>query len=310
MHLKLKLYVLIEAVPRNTRSQRVFDTFLILLILSNVLTVILSSVNSLHPQYSDLFFSFEVISVAFFTLELVTRFWVSDRSAHGEKVSRRTFWSNPYNLIDIVATVPFYLSFVLNIDLRLLRLLRLFRVFKINPYFNSLHLLGSVIRQEFRPMLLAFSVIGILMLLAAAGIYLLEREGQPDTFGDLPSALWWVVVTLSTVGYGDAVPLTTLGRILGAMIMILGIGMVALPAGMLASRFSEVMHRQQELFRQFVEHEIETHGDISDQAVEHRRQQLFISRGEAKSVITNCFDQSKRKLNFCPNCGNKLPDHP
>ncbi len=75
-------------------------------------------------------------------------------------------------------------------------------------------------------------------MFASAGIYLLERDGQPNTFGDLPSALWWVVVTLSTVGYGDAVPLTVLGRILGAVIMILGIGMVALPAGMLASRFS------------------------------------------------------------------------
>lgn len=138
MHLKLKPYVLIEAVPRNTHSQRVF-------------------------------FTFEAISVAFFTLELLTRFWVSDRSAHEVKVSRRTFWSNSYNLIDIVATVPFYLSFVLNIDLRLLRL---FRVFKINPYFNSLHLLGSVIRQEFHPMLLAFSVIGILMLLALRTFFL------------------------------------------------------------------------------------------------------------------------------------------
>ncbi len=111
------------------------------------------------------------------------------------------------------------------------------------PFFHSLALLGSVIKQEYRPMLSALAVIAILMLFAAAGIYLLEREGQPETFGDLPSALWWVVVTLSTVGYGDAVPLTWLGRGLGAVIMILGIGMVVLPAGMLASRFSEVMHR-------------------------------------------------------------------
>lgn len=120
-------------------------------------------------------------------------------------------------------------------------------------------------------MLSALAVIAILMLFAAAGIYLLEREGQPETFGDLPSALWWVVVTLSTVGYGDAVPATGLGRMLGAAIMMLGIGMVALPAGMLASRFSQVMHRQQDLFHRFVEESIEAEGGISEELVEQRR---------------------------------------
>ena len=156
-------------------------------------------------------------------------------------------------------------------------------------------------------MLSALAVIAVLMLFAAAGIYLLERGGQPETFGDLPSALWWVVVTLSTVGYGDAVPATGLGRILGAAIMILGIGMVALPAGMLASRFSQVMHRQQDLFRRFVEDSIEAEGGLSEELVEQRRQELFISRGEAKSVIANCIEESQRQTNFCPNCGSKLP---
>ncbi len=143
----------------------------------------------------------------------------------------------------------------------------------------------------------------------AAGIYLLEREGQPETFGDLPSALWWVVVTLSTVGYGDAVPLTWLGSILSAVIMILGIGMVALPAGMLASRFSEVMHRRQALFLRFVEENIEASGELSGELVEQRRQDLFISRVEANSIIANCIDESQRALNFCPSCGSKLPSH-
>ena len=156
-------------------------------------------------------------------------------------------------------------------------------------------------------MLSALAVIAILMLFAAAGIYLLEREGQPETFGDLPSALWWVVVTLSTVGYGDAVPATGLGRMLGAAIMMLGIGMVALPAGMLASRFSQVMHRQQDRFRRFVEDSIEVEGGVSEELVEQRRQELFISRGEAKSVIANCVEESQRQTNFCPNCGSKLP---
>ena len=95
---------------------------------------------------------------------------------------------------------------------------------------------------------------------------------------------------------------------LGAAIMMLGIGMVALPAGMLASRFSQVMHRQQDLFRRFVEDSIEAGGGVSEELVEQRRQELFISRGEAKSVIANCIEQSQRQTKFCPNCGSKLPD--
>ncbi len=306
---KVSLFNLLEALPRKSNAQHSVDTFLVVLILANVLAVILSSVQSLSEQYSAFFYAFEVFSVSVFTMELLARFWVYKLTLKSSSNSSRwKFWQNPFIIIDVIAIAPFYLSFLMMLDLRLLRLLRLFRVFKISPYFQSLRLLGSVIRQEFRPMLSAFAVILILMLFASAGIYLLERDGQPNTFGDLPSALWWVVVTLSTVGYGDAVPLTVLGRILGAVIMILGIGMVALPAGMLASRFSEVMHRQQDLFRQFVEHEIEAHGEVAEDILEIRRQELFISRGEARAVIANSIYKSKRSLNFCPSCGDKLPE--
>jgi voltage-gated potassium channel len=96
---------------------------------------------------------------------------------------------------------------------------------------------------------------------------------------------------------------------LGAVIMILGIGMVALPAGMLASRFSEVIHHQRDLFRRFVEESIEDHGSISEELVEQRRQELFISRGEANSIIAMCIEDSQRTLNYCPSCGKKLPGH-
>lgn len=306
--LKASLFSLLEDLPRKSNAQHAVDTFLVILILANVLAVILDSVQSLSEQYSVFFQAFETFSVSIFTLELLARLWVYKLTL--EPNSNRSywkFWQNPFIIIDIIALVPFYLSFWFALDLRLLRLLRLFRVFKISPYFQSLRLLGSVIRQEFRPMLSAFAVILILMLFAAAGIYLLESEGQPDTFGDLPSALWWVVVTLSTVGYGDAVPMTVLGRILGAVIMMLGIGMVALPAGMLASRFSDVMHRQQNLFREFVEHEIKAHGEVREEIFEIRRQELHISHGEANSIVDNIVDESKRQLNFCPSCGEKLP---
>ncbi|MCU7917213.1 MAG: potassium channel family protein [Candidatus Thiodiazotropha sp. (ex Epidulcina cf. delphinae)] len=308
--LKAKLYLLLEATPRNTRGQRAFDLLLVGLILGNVLAVILGSVHTIETEYQTLFVAFELLSVALFTLELLLRLWVSDLSENGSAgLSRRRFWFNPYTWTDILAVAPFYLGFLISMDLRLLRLLRLFRVFRISPYFRSLALLGSVIKQEYRPMLSALSVIIILMLFAAGGIYLLEREGQPEAFGDLPPSLWWVVVTLSTVGYGDAVPLTWLGRTLGAVIMLLGVGMVALPAGMLASRFSQVMHRQQNLFRRLVEQNIEAGNPVSEAMLEPHRIELFISRTEARSIIANCIEESQRPLNFCPECGSRLPGH-
>jgi len=305
---KATVFTLLEGVPRKARAQRIFDAILVSLILGNVLAVILVTVESISARYEALFFYFELLSVSAFTLELLLRFWVSDLSTDGvDGLSRRRFWSNPYILVDILAILPFYLGFLFSMDLRLLRLLRFFRIFRVSPYFRSLALLGSVLKQEYRPMVSALSVIAILMLFAAGGIYLLERDSQPETFGDLPSALWWVVVTLSTVGYGDAIPLTVLGRVLGAVIMILGVGMVALPAGMLASRFAQVMHRQQDLFRQFVEQSIEAEGGVSEELVEQYRQELFISRGEAKAIIANSIEESQRQLKYCPNCGSKLP---
>ncbi len=304
---KSTIYAVLEGTPRRTRTQRAFDVILIGLILANVLAVILGSVQSMNARYGTLFYGFELLSVSAFTLELMLRFWVSDYSTDSTmRLSKWRFWKNPYVLVDMLAILPFYLGSVISMDLRLLRLLRLFRVFKISPYFRSLALLGSVIKQEYRPMMSALAVIVILMLFAASGIYLLEREGQPETFGDLPSALWWVIVTLSTVGYGDAIPETGLGKGLGAVIMILGVGMVALPAGMLASRFSQVMHRQRELFRRFVEENIKSDGSVSEELIDQRRQELFISRGEAKSVIANCIEESQRQINYCPNCGSKL----
>lgn len=306
--MKSRLYELLEGVPRFSRAQRLFDVFFSLLILANVLAVILATVDTIAAEYESVILWFDFFSVSVFTLELMLRFWVADlgedAAAQG---GRRGFWSSPYTLVDMVAIAPFYLGFVVNADLRLLRLLRLFRVFRFSPYFRSLTLLGNVIRQEYRPMLSALAVILMLMLFAAGGIYLLEREGQPETFGDLPSALWWVVVTLSTVGYGDAVPQTGFGRMLGAVIMILGVGMVALPAGMLASRFSQVMHRQQDLFRHFVEKQIELSGSVDEQQKELRRQELFISRAEARAITAELLDERNNPANFCPNCGKKLP---
>jgi voltage-gated potassium channel len=169
-------------------------------------------------------------------------------------------------------------------------------------------LLINVIRQEAKPMLSALVMILILMLFSASGIYWLEKDIQPDVFGSMPAALWWVVVTLSTVGSGDVIPVTPLGKLLGSTIMILGVGMVALPAGMLASRFTDTIHRQQEQFKNTVLQSLfsEDEGTPDKNSIEHYRQELFISRVEAEIIIANCLREQKKQANFCPKCGEKI----
>jgi voltage-gated potassium channel len=128
-----------------------------------------------------------------------------------------------------------------SVDLRFLRALRLVRVFKLTRYSSSMTLLLKVLRDEAQSFGAAFFILIIVLIFASSGIYLFEHEVQPESFGNIPQAVWWSVSTLATVGYGDVIPFTVGGKIFGIVIMIIGIGIVALPAGILASAFSEQM---------------------------------------------------------------------
>ena len=304
--IKQKIYQILEGVPRNTFAMKFFDTFMITLISLNIVAVIIGTVESIHTNYGPWLFLFEVFSVFIFTMELLLRFWISSKSP-GSRF-KKEFWLNPYNWIDFISILPFYLSLIVSVDLRLFRLLRLVRIIRLSRFFRSMTLLTAVIKQELKPMLSALVMILVLMLFSASGIYWLEKDVQPETFGNLPAALWWVVVTLSTVGYGDAVPLTVMGKILGAVVMILGIGMVALPAGMLASRFSDMIHRQQEKFKLTVLKQLQEseNNELDREYLEEVRQTLFIGKSEAESIIELCIEELSFKVTYCPNCGLKL----
>jgi len=305
---KQHIRLVLEGMPRSTPTMKLFDSFMIGLIVLNVIAVIIGSVQSIEDEYQFELFLFEVFSVIIFTVELILRFWITQKDK--QSGYRKTFWKNPYNWIDLISILPFYLSLLFTVDLRLFRLLRLVRIIRLSRYFRSMSLLTSVMKQEIKPMLSALVMILVLMLFSASGIYWLEKDVQPDTFGNLPDSLWWVIVTLSTVGYGDAVPLTAMGKILGSIIMILGIGMVALPAGMLASRFSDMMHRQQEQFKNAVfKHLISSKAQtIDDVFFEELRQTLFIGKTEAELIIELCIEEHNRHVNYCPNCGFKFPE--
>jgi len=150
-------------------------------------------------------------------------------------------------LIDLLAILPFYLPMIIPLDLRFIRairLLRLFRIFKIGRYSKSLNVLKDVIRNKKEELVLIIFVVLIMLVIFSSLMYFVERDVQPEAFASIPHAMWWAIITLTTVGYGDVYPITVLGKILGAMIAFLGIGMFALPAGILGSGLIEAIQKR------------------------------------------------------------------
>jgi voltage-gated potassium channel len=306
-----RLWQLIEERPTRDRQARIFDQVLMWVIIVNVTAIILESMPTLSVRYQALFVFINIVSVIVFTIEYVLRVWVAVEGAPDATPlrARLRYMRTPMAVIDFLAIAPFYLGSLLGVDLRMLRALRLLRILKLTRYFSGITVLYDVLRAEARPMSAALMVMLILMLMASTGIYWAEHLAQPDVFRSIPASMWWTMVTLTTVGYGDVVPITPLGRLMGAVIMLLGIGMVALPAGMLASRFSEELHQRREDFGREVDQMLED-GLLSrteSSALEELREELALSEEEAADILENRRSQQSDP-GLCPHCGRPLDD--
>ena len=198
-------------------------------------------------KFGSFFYWFEIFSVSVFTVEYLLRVW----SCTSQEKFAKPFWGRlrfvftPMALIDLIAILPAFLTFV-TVDLRFirtLRLFRLFRVFKFVRYSHSLKLFGKVIRNRKEELIVTLTIMFVLIILTSSFIYIAENEAQPDKFSDIPTSMWWAIVTLTTVGYGDVFPVTPLGKVFAAIIAVLGIGMFALPTGILGASFVEEMEK-------------------------------------------------------------------
>ena len=240
--IKRRVYALLSVADTGDRANRSVDVFLAALILLNVLAAILQTMETLYDSWPRLFDGFELISVAVFTLEYVLRVWscTSNPSFAAPLTGRLRFVLTIFPMIDLLAIAPFYFSAFVALDLRMLRavrLIRLARIFKIARYSDSLQLLGRVIVAKRSELLITLTAAAVLLVIASSLMYYAERDVQPDAFSSIPAAMWWGVTTLTTVGYGDVYPITTLGRFIAALDALLGIGLFALPAGILGSGF-------------------------------------------------------------------------
>lgn len=241
-----RIYELLEVAHPDDTASRATDLFLFVLIALNVVAVIVETVEDVALQYAVVFAYFEVFSVAVFTVEYVLRLWtcVVDRRYARSIRGRIRFAGSWHAVVDILAILPFYLPMILPIDLRVIRALRFFRLLrflKLSRYSESMRIFGKVLRSERSELLVALFVAGVLLVIGSSFLYLVEHQAQPDVFSSIPAAMWWGVATLTTVGYGDVYPITPIGRFLGAIVAVMGVGMFALPAGILASGFAREM---------------------------------------------------------------------
>jgi voltage-gated potassium channel len=212
------------------------------------LAIILGSVEWISSEYERMLYFIEVISVLIFSAEYLIRLWSCTSSSDFSNpiIGRIKFALTPMALIDLLAILPFYLPFFITLDLRIIRTLRLMRIFrlaKVGRYSSSLKLLKNVISERKEELIVTLSITLMLLVISSSLMYYAENEAQPDKFPDIPSTFWWGVSTLTTVGYGDVVPITAFGKIIGGIVSILGIGLFALPTGILGASFVEILRR-------------------------------------------------------------------
>lgn len=251
MSLKDKIFNALE-ISQDKKAINLFvDVFLITLISLNVLFVIIESVQPIREKFFEFFQYFELFSVIIFTIEYILRVWsiTSDpRYKHPIK-GRIKYIFSFLALIDLFAILPFYLTFF-SADLRIIRILRLFRLFRILKaarYISAIQIITRVFEEKKEQLAITIIFTFFLLILVSSIMYYIENPIQPDKFSSIPETMWWGVATLTTVGYGDVYPVTALGKILGGIIAILGVGLFALPAGILAAGFSEIISQKDKL---------------------------------------------------------------
>ena len=244
-----------SVLERSDGRLSAFDLFIITLICLNVVALIVETVEEIYEVSPIAFQTFNAISVAIFTVEYVLRIWsCTSEENYGHPLwGRLRFAVTPVVFIDLLAILPFYVMLLAPvglIDLRVLRFLRavrlLARIARLSRYSSGLRTSVEVINAKRAELITVIVFLSILLLMASSLMFFAEHEAQPDKFANIPQAMWWSIITLTTVGYGDVTPVTGAGRFFAGVIAILGIGLFALPAGILGSGFMEEMSRRRE----------------------------------------------------------------
>ena len=286
MSLKKRIWEVLEVADSGDRVSRYYDAAMMTLIVLNVLAVIAISVPGVRRSHGASLELFELVSVIVFTVEYVVRVWaVTSSPDHSAPIAGRLrFVLTPLLLIDLVAIAPFYIQFAVgdSFALESWTFLRIFRILRLSRYVASLRMLGQVLRERADELLVSLLVLMLLLVVASTLMYFAERKDN-EHFSSIPESMWWGVTTLTTVGYGDVYPVTTLGKLFAAVIEILGIGMFALPTSILGAGFVEKIGE-----------------------VKKRRREAKEAAERAKREAAGGVSAEKASPR-CPHCGKTLP---
>ena len=286
-----KLYALVNPTETSGRLHEIFDFFIIVWVIISVTAVILESIASVIYYVGVEFVIIDTVAVAIFSTEYLIRIytcvenpkyqhWLNGRIASAKE---------PSNLIDLIAILPFFLESLLShlFDLRFLRVFRLMRLLKLMRYSDATKSLFIVCKREWPVMKASAFIMLLLVMLAACLGYVFEHEAQPDKFENIPQSIYWAVITLASVGYGDISPVTPMGRIMTIVLALLGIGIFAIPAAILSSGLNDQLHIEREAMKDELYKMLED-GVISPEEREiiyAEAKRLHLSEGEVTRLL-------------------------
>ncbi len=249
--LKKRVFEIISKADEGDRLSRLFDGTIMSLILLSIIAIILESFEGIARNCGLAFRIFEHITIVVFTVEYILRIWTADLLYPEAKHPRLRYIRSFMAIADLLAILPFFIPFI-SVDLRflrmirLLRLFRLLRVLKLGRYFEALNIVVKVIKKSSAQLIISIIVCLFVMLFSAIIMYTVENPVQPEQFPNVISSLWWAICTLTTVGYGDVYPITHIGRMFASIISLVGIGIIAIPTGIIAAGFSSVINERAE----------------------------------------------------------------
>lgn len=240
---KKRIFEIIQIGRETDIPSRIFDYLVMGAILVNIFIALFSTFE-VSENYKSILYMVECVTVIFFTIEYILRVWTADYLFPEKKYARSIFKYifSPSGIIDFLSFFPFYLPFFIPegiVVFRIFRIVRILRLFRINRYYDALNLITDVLLRKKNQLLSSIFIILVMMLSASLLMYNIEHDAQPEVFKNAFSGFWWAASTLLTVGYGDIYPITIAGKICGIIITFLGVGMVAIPTGIVSAGFVE-----------------------------------------------------------------------
>ena len=294
--IQLRLFTLLEPGVGDDYASKYLDRFISLMALLAVCCTVLETMPELAP-YSLYFRNAEISFVAIFTIEFLARLWVAPCRSGPDSPNKKRYryLFSFYGLVDLFAILPFFLEvFLPGANLTFLRVVRVLRILKLSHYNTAIQDLWDAVHDERKAFLSSIYLLAIALLFTSSGMYYAEKAVQPEDFSSIPQAMWWSIITLTTVGYGDVSPVTAFGKVIGAATAVLGVCTVALLTGLVANSFAAQISRRRAIFEAAVRKALED-GKLSSQereVLDKLKDEYHMTREHADAVFQKCVSES------------------